>query len=73
MDAVPLTVALLAIITAGGGIGVWLGILTTRQKQAKSDLERLQTLVDELLALRRSAARTQSEEVEEILQRLRRS
>ena len=49
-DALPLVVALLTILTAGGGIGLWLGILTSRQKQTQANLERLEGNFNELLA-----------------------
>lgn len=64
-DALPLVVALLTILSAGIGIGLWLGILTTQQKQTKSELQRLREDFEKMVNSRRAANRTLSEEFRE--------
>ncbi len=50
-DALPLVVGFLTILTAGGGIGLWLGVLSSRQKQSQTRIERLETELDEIFTL----------------------
>ena len=71
-DAVPLVVALLTILTAGGGIGLWLGVLSSRQKQTQTNLERLEREFDELFALLDTSNSTRVERIEEFLRKVRR-
>ena len=71
-DALPLVVALLTILTAGGGIGLWLGVLSSRQKQTQINLERLEQEFDELFTLLDTNDRTRVEEIQEFLRTFRR-
>ncbi len=49
-DTLPLVVAILTILTAGGGVGLWLGVLSSRQKQTQTSVERLEKEFDEFYA-----------------------
>ncbi len=69
-NALPLVVALLTVISAGVGIGLWLGILTTQQKQTKAELDQLRKQFDEDLTARRDGARERTETIEESLRGL---
>ena len=71
-DALPLVVALLTILTAGGGIGLWIGTLSSRQKQTQTDLDRLQKEFDELFTLFDTSDNTRVERMQEFLQTVRR-
>ncbi|MCY4475436.1 MAG: hypothetical protein OXC83_08395 [Chloroflexi bacterium] len=71
-DALPLVVALLTILTAGGGIGLWIGTLSSRQKHAETRLERLEQEFDELFTLRDTSASTRLDEIQEFLRTVRR-
>ncbi len=69
IDAVFLSVAMLTIISAVVGIGLWLGILTTQQKQTKAELERLRNDFEEMLTNRRHSNRISIELSEDFLHR----
>ncbi len=71
-DALPLVVALLTILTAGGGIGLWIGTLSSRQKQTQTDLDRLQKEFDELFTLFDTSDNTRVERMQEFLRTVRR-
>ena len=49
-DTLPLVVAILTILTAGGGVGLWLVVLSSRQKQTQTSVERLEKEFDEFFA-----------------------
>ena len=71
-DALPLVLALLTILTAGGGIGLWIGTLSSRQKQTQTDLDRLQKEFDELFTLFDTSDNTRVERMQEFLRTVRR-
>ena len=71
-DALPLIVALLTILTAGGGIGLWIGTLSSRQKQTQTRLEHLEQEFDELFTLLDTSDSTRVEEIQEFLRTVRR-
>ena len=71
-NALPVIVALLTVISAGVGIGFWLGRLSTHQRQTQDDLQRLRHQVDELQASRRDWNRDQSEMIQVNLRNMRR-
>ncbi len=71
-DALPLIVALLTILTAGGGIGLWIGTLSSRQKQTQTRLEHLEHEFDELFTLLDTGDSTRVEEIQEFLRTVRR-
>ncbi len=70
-DALPLTVALLTLVTAGGGIGLWIGVLSSRQKQTQTDLERLETEFDEFITLLETSDNSRVERLREFMFRAR--
>ena len=66
-NALPLVVALLTVISAGVGIGLWLGILTTQQKQTKAELDQLRKQYEDDLTARKVEARERTNALEERL------
>ena len=71
-DALPLVVGLLTILTAGGGIGLWLGVLSSRQKETQTRLERLETELDEIFTLLERSDDSRIERISVYLRTVRR-
>ena len=71
-DALPLVVGLLTILTAGGGIGLWLGVLSSRQKETQTRIERLETELDEIFTLLERSDDSRIERISVYLRTVRR-